>query len=299
MNKAQLNRLAILLAQNSMREGLSPTALPGVEIFRASSASTPIPVVYNPSLCVLAQGQKNILWNSACFDYTVGQFLVVTVDLPLQSQITEASISSPYLLLKVDLDTSLIAELLPCTPFPERPAITGGKGLVVGAIESDAAAAIMRLAELMATPEHIPALAETTRREVIYRLLSGPHGASIALMANRDSCLHRIGKSVRRIKDEFHTVLSVAKLAEHAGMSISSFHFHFKNVTGQSPLQFQKSLRLHAARNLMAAGNLDAASSAFRVGYESVSQFSREYARMFGNPPARDIHKLKQQRERR
>lgn len=294
MNTDQLQMLGSLLEQNSKQEGITPTAIPGVEIFRASSTTTPLPVVYNPSLCILAQGQKHVFVGEEVFTYTAGQFLTVTVDLPLQSQITRATTSAPYMLLKMDINAAQITELLPFTNRDGRLDNAAGKGLFVGEIDEPTADAVMRLADLLTTPEHIPVLAEQSKRELLYRLLCSDSGPLIAQVAFKDSHLHRISKAIDWIKQQFHQQLSVAHLADLAGMSVSSFHAHFKTITGLSPLQYQKSLRLLAARNLMAAEDLDAATSAYQVGYESPSQFSREYTRMFGNPPGRDISLLKQ-----
>jgi len=294
MKPLQLLTLKKLLEQNSRQEGITPTVIPGVEIFKASSTSTPLPTVYQPSLCVLAQGEKQVFVGADVYQYRAGQFLTVTVDLPLHSQITKASATDPYLLLKVNIETALIAELYSHIPTEKPLSATAGRALFVGEMDSATADAVMRLADLMMTPEHIPILAESTKRELFYRLLCSNFGPLIAQMAIKDSSLHRISKAIQWVKQEFRKPLSVEDLAQLAGMSVSSFHAHFKNITGLSPLQYQKSIRLLAARNLMAAENLDAASTAYQVGYESPSQFSREYARMFGNPPARDINLLKQ-----
>lgn len=292
MEQAQLTSLIQLFAPHAHQEGITPSVIPGVDIFKASSMTTPLPVVYQPSLCVLVQGQKRVFMGREVFTYDAGQFLTVTVDLPLQSQITIATAAAPYLLLKMEMDATVIAELLPHTLPGKHPA--DGKGLFVGEIDAATTASIMRLAELLESPEDIPVLAESLKREVLYRVLCGEFGNVIAQLAMKDSHLQRVNKAVQIIKQQYREPLSVAFLAELAGMSVSSFHSHFKNVTGLSPLQYQKSLRLLAARNLMAAEDLDAATSAYQVGYESASQFSREYARMFGNPPARDISQLRQ-----
>lgn len=294
MKPLQLLTLKKLLEQNSKQEGITSTVIPGVEIFKASSTSTPLPTVYQPSLCVLAQGEKQVFVGADVFQYRAGQFLTVTVDLPLHSQITKASATEPYLLLKVNIDSALIAELYSHTPVANPLSATVGKALFVGEMNSATADAAMRLADLMSTPEHIRVLADSTKRELFYRLLCSNFGPLIAQMAVKESSLHRISKAIQWIKQEFRNPLSVDGLAQLAGMSVSSFHAHFKNITGLSPLQYQKSIRLLAARNLMAAESLDAATTAYQVGYESPSQFSREYARMFGNPPARDINLLKQ-----
>lgn len=292
MNSDQLQALNSLLEQSSKQEGITPTAIPGVEVFRASSTTTPLPVVYNPSLCILGQGQKQVFVGDDVFIYNAGQLLTVTVDLPLQSQITRATATAPYLLLKMEIDAALITELLPYTN--RHLDGTVGKGLFVGGMDVPTTDAVMRLAALLTTPEHIPVLAEQNKREVLYRLLCSDAGPLIAQMAFKDGHLHRISKAIEWIKNQFRYPLSVPHLADLAGMSVSSFHAHFKAITGLSPLQYQKSLRLLAARNLMAAEDLDAAASAYQVGYESPSQFSREYTRMFGNPPGRDISLLKQ-----
>jgi AraC-like DNA-binding protein len=294
MKPLQLLTLKKLLEQNSRQEGITPTVIPGVEIFKASSTSTPLPTVYQPSLCVLAQGEKQVFVGTDRYQYRAGQFLTVTVDLPLHSEITKASAAEPYLLLKVNIEMTLIAELYSLIPTEKPLSATAGKALVVGEMDAATADAVMRLADLMTTLEHIPVLAESIKRELFYRLLCSDFGPLIAQTAIKDSSLHRISKAIQWVKQEFRKPLSVEDLARLAGMSVSSFHTHFKNITGLSPLQYQKSIRLLAARNLMAAENLDAASTAYQVGYESPSQFSREYARMFGNPPARDINLLKQ-----
>src|SRR5687768_11662400 len=232
MNIDQLKTLRTLLEQNSRNEGITPTTMPGVEIFKATSTTAPLPVVYQPSLCVLAQGQKQVFMDRNIFDYKAGQFLTVTVDLPLHSQITQATPAEPYLLLKVDMDAALIAELSSHIGRNNHGDSTAGKGLFVGDIDSSTASAVMRLAELLQTPEHIPVLAEQTKREMFYRLLCGSYGPLILQMAIKDSHLRRIGNAVQCIKKEFRNPLSVTHLADIAGMSVSSFHAHFKTITG-------------------------------------------------------------------
>lgn len=294
MNDPQLLRLTELLARNSAKEGLGDTVVPGLKIFRAESPSISLPVIYQPSLCILAQGAKRVFWSDNTYDFLPGKFLTVTLDLPLQSQIIEASPERPYLLMELALDASLIAELLPFTPWAGKSFASKSRSLFVGDIDAGTAFSIMRLAELMSAPQDIPVLADSLRREAMYRLLCGKHGQCVALLASRDSYLHRIGLAVQRIKENFRSSLSIPELATLVGMSTSSFHLHFKNITGVSPLQYQKTLRLMEARYLMSAKDIDATTSAYEVGYESPSQFSREYARMFGNPPARDIAQLHQ-----
>lgn len=294
MRLDQVQTLVPILEQNSNQWGITPTLVPGVAIFKANSTTTPLPLVYQPSLCILVQGEKHIFIGDETYCYRPGQLLTVTLDLPLHSQITAASEASPYLLLKIELDAALIAELYPFVQIEKSQEQPYAKGLFIGDLNDVTMDAVVRLAELIANPHHIAALANQTKREIFYRLLCGPQGALIAQIAVQDSYLQRIAKALQFIKEDFKAALSVPYLAQMAGMSVSSFHAHFKNITGISPLQYQKSLRLMAARNLMLAENMDAATTAYRVGYESPSQFSREYARMFGSPPGRDVQQLKQ-----
>lgn len=289
-----LNALRPILDQNSEQPGLSSTAVPGVQIFKAYSITAPLPLVYQPSLCLLVQGEKQIVLGREEYQYRPGQLLTVTLDLPLQSQITAASETSPYLLLKIALDSALIAELYPYVGLEKPHEASCAKGLFVAELDDEVLSAALRLAQLIAAPQHVAALANQTKREFFYRLLCSQQGSQIAQIAVQDSHLQRIAKALHWIKEDFQAPLSVPQLAQMAGMSVSSFHAHFKNITGLSPLQYQKSLRLMAARTLMLAEQHDAASTAYRVGYESPSQFSREYARMFGSPPGRDVEQLRQ-----
>jgi len=294
MHLDYLQTLRPILDQNSKHWGLSPTAVPGVHTFKANSITTPLPLVYQPSLCVLAQGEKHIFIGDEVHRYQPGQWLAVTLDLPLHSQITAASEANPYLLLKIELDAVLIAELYPYVQSAKPLEQSYAKGLFIGELDAETMGAVVRLAQLIANPQHVAALASQTKREIFYRLLCSQQGALIAQIAVQDSYLQRIAKALHWIKEDFQSPLSVPKLAQMAGMSVSSFHAHFKNITGLSPLQYQKSLRLMAARTLMLAEDQDAATTAYQVGYESPSQFSREYARMFGSPPGRDVQQLRQ-----
>lgn len=294
MRLDHLQTLGPILEQNSNQWGITPTQVPGVAIFKANSTTTPLPLVYQPSLCILVQGEKHIFIGDETYRFQPGQLLTVTLDLPLHSQITAASEARPYLLLKIELDAVLIAELYPFVQIEKSQEQPYAKGLFIGDVNDVTMDAVVRLADLIANPHHIAVLANQTKREIFYRLLCGPQGPFIAQIAVQDSYLQRIAKALQWIKQNIQSALSVPHLAHMAGMSVSSFHAHFKNITGISPLQYQKSLRLMAARNLMLAEDMDAATTAYRVGYESPSQFSREYARMFGSPPGRDVQQLKQ-----
>lgn len=295
MNKIQQKEFTSLIDKYSSSEGLNETDLPGVSLFRASSTEMPVPDVYEPSLCFIAQGYKQVMLDKEIYRYGPSQYLIVSVDLSIVSQIMKVSKDNPYLLLIIDIDLQQLAELLLHTghsiPFRDKTY----RGLFVGRVDEEIGDCVLRLTRLLGgTPEDIAVLAAQTMREIYYRLLSSDYGEPLAQIALKGSHMQRIASAIRKIKTDYQQHISVDELAQLAGMSVSSFHAHFKSVTAMSPLQFQKSIRLIKARNLMVADEMDATSTAYHVGYESPSQFNREYARMFGNPPRRDreLHKL-------
>lgn len=227
------------------------------------------------------------------YHYDASEYLIVSVDLPVIAQITEASKDQPYFVIKIDIDLQQLSELLVHTGLPPRRNSANKRGLFVGKLDDSISECILRLAKLLDKPQDIPILATQTMRELYYRLLTSDDGDTVAQIALEGSHMQRIASALQKIKNEFQQKINIEELAELVGMSLSSFHAHFKSVTAMSPLQYQKSLRLMEARNLMIVNAMDAASSAYQVGYESSSQFNREYARMFGNPPGRDIRLLK------
>lgn len=287
--------LSSIIGKYSILDGETASAIPGVSLFKASSVATALPSVYNPCLCIIAQGHKEVMLNKEIYRYGPSQYLIVSVDLPMMNQITSASEHEPYLLLKIDIDLQQLSELLIHIGHPARTSAATERGLFVGNVDQAMGDSILRLARLLDTPEDIPILAAQTIREIFYRILRSDYGDTVAQIALRGSHMQRIAAAIQKIKSSFHEAICVDDLAALAGMSISSFHAHFKSVTAMSPLQFQKSLKLMEARNLMITKDMDAARSAYEVGYESPSQFSREYARMFGNPPARDISLMRTQ----
>jgi AraC-like DNA-binding protein len=238
---------------------------------------------------VIVQGAKQVLLEEEMYRYAPPQFLAVSVDLPLLGQVVEASAERPYLCLQIEIDPRQIGELI--AQSRDAPWFRGDtpRGLFIGTLDGATQEAVLRLARLLETPGDIPVLAPMMLREFHYRLLSGDYGPVIAQMAIAGSNTHKIGQIIRKIKTHLAAPLRVEDLAAIANMSPSSFHQHFKAVTAMSPLQYQKRLRLTEARHILLSENIDAASTAYRVGYQSVSQFSREYARMFGAPPIRDI----------
>lgn len=292
-DKHQQKTIIDLIARHTNADGLTVSPLPMVSFYRYTDVNKPIPSVYEPSLCIIVQGSKDVMLGKDVYGYGAMEFLVASVNLPIIGNITEASQSKPYFVLQVDIDVKQISELL--SSMKKTP-VTSKKtelGLFIGEVDKGLAESVVRLLQLMDTPDDIPILAESIRREVYYRMLCSEYGDAISQIALKGSPMHRISMAIKKLRQDFSRSISVDELAALSDMSVSSFHAHFKSVTNMSPLQFQKSIRLMEARNLMISNSLDAASTAYRVGYESPSQFSREYSRMFGNPPARDVEQLR------
>jgi AraC-like DNA-binding protein len=285
--------LAVLVDKYSSGEGVQATAVRGLFCIRLSAPNMKLPSVYQPSICVIVQGAKQVLLEEEIYRYAPPQFLAVSVDLPLLGQVVEASAERPYLCLQIEIDPRQIGELIAQSRDAEWSRDDTPRGLFVGTLDGATQEAVLRLARLLETPRDIPVLAPMMLREFHYRLLSGDYGPVIAQMAIAGSNTRKIGEIIRKIRTHLAAPIRVEDLAAIANMSPSSFHQHFKAVTAMSPLQYQKRLRLTEARHILLSENVDAASTAYRVGYQSVSQFSREYARMFGAPPIRDIEGIR------
>jgi AraC-like DNA-binding protein len=293
LEKDNQAELADLVTRFSSGEGIHPTAVQGLDCIRLSAPQLPLPSVYEPCICVIVQGAKQVLLEEEIYRYAPPQFLAVSVDLPLVAQVTEARAESPYLCLAIALDARTIADLISQSGDPSWSRGDTARGLFVGEMDAAMQESVLRLARLLDTPKDIPALAPLMLREFHYRLLSSPYGATVAQMAIAGSNMHKISQILRRLKTRLAEPIRVDELASMANMSPSSFHQHFKAVTAMSPVQYQKRLRLTQARHILLAEQADAATAAYRVGYQSVSQFSREYARMFGAPPKRDTDGLR------
>jgi len=281
-------------------EGLNTTSIAGLDLFRANSTNSCMgSSIYDPSLCLIAQGAKTIWLGDRELDYGPLSCLVSSVHLPVLGKITQASPEQPYLGLKLTIDpqevTDLMLELgdaiLHMEDHPECAESACGLGRVQA--EKSQVEAMLRLLKLLDTPADAPILAPLARREILYRALTGEIGPRLRKLAVADSQVHRVSKVISVLKDRFSEPLRVRELADMANMSESALYHSFKQVTRMSPLQFQKKLRLHEARRLMVAQGLEAATASFRVGYESPSHFSREYSRLFGNPPRADVVKLR------
>lgn len=293
MRPSQLNELSRLIDSFSGgTDGLHATAISGVHCLRFSKTNASMPTVYLPSLCVVAQGRKSVYLGAETYAYRPAQYLAVSVDLAVIGEVTEASRERPYLCLQIQLDAMELAELyLQDNHRSDRTAATE-RGIFLGDMDEVLSDAVVRLANLLETPQDIAMLAPMIKREIYYRLLRGPNGNAIVQLAQTGSQMQRIATAVQKLKAEYDKSFAVEALASEVGMSPSSFHAHFKAVTAMSPLQYQKRIRLLEARRIMLAEKRDALSTAYQVGYESASQFSREYARLFGLPPGRDIQRL-------
>jgi AraC-like DNA-binding protein len=262
-------------------------------LFRSSAPSEPTHAVYEPALCLVAQGRKQVLLADELYTYDPVHYLLVSVDLPIVGQVVEATPQTPYLGLRLDLDPVQIGALIAEADLPPPSSRLSGRALAVSRLDAALLDAMARLLRLLETPEHLRMLAPPIVREILYRLLVGEQGARLRHIALGNSQTQRIGRAIDLLRRNFAEPLRIDDLASAANMSASGLHHHFKAVTAMSPLQYQKHLRLQEARRLMLGEDLDAATAGFRVGYESPSQFSREYRRLFGAPPLRDITRLR------
>lgn len=287
--------LAALVAQytDDKGNGAHQTAIAQLEFMRESSASTAICSVFEPVLAIVIQGKKEALLGEETYQYGAAQYLVISVDLPLSGFVTEATPDKPYLGFKLNLDPvqlcDIIAQIQPNTEKKENSV----RGLFVSNADVALLDCAIRLTRLLDTPQDIPFLAPMMIREIYYRLLIGEQSEAVRQIATAGSNMQRIAEVIKLLKANFTKSLRVEDLAEQANMSAASFHRHFRKVTSMSPLQYQKQLRLLEARRLMLVDNADATNAAYQVGYESPSQFSREYSRMFGSPPIKDIERLR------
>ncbi len=268
-------------------EGLAATPLQGVGLMRAYAPTGIMKSIYKPLVCLILQGAKRVMVGQGTYDFAAGQSAIVSADVPVVSRITQASQAEPYLALAIELDTTVLLDLSAQIGGPNDA------GAAIPAVlidDTDAAVAdcALRLVRLLDRTEAIPLLQPSIVRELHYWLLAGRHGRAVRGLAHTDGATHRVARAVAMLRSEFDRPLRIERLAAVAGMSSSSFHHHFRAVTSLSLLQFQKQLRLIEARRRMLSDGLSASRAAFEVGYESVSQFTREYGRMFGLPPGRD-----------
>ena len=291
-----LAELARSIVQFSDGDGVHATAVPRMTLVRTSQPTLPLHAVQNPTICIIAQGSKQVLLGDRQFQYGAGNSFVVSVDVPVIGQVKVASPEEPYLCIRLDLDLPLLGSVL----LDVGPELLGGDayGATEGLTVADATVEIVetatRMVRLLGSPEDIRVLAPLFERELLYRLLRGPHAAALRQIAWGGSRMQQVNRAIGWIRRNFDQPFSMDALAEEARMSASALHQHFKTVTAMSPLQYQKQLRLQEARRLILTNTCDAATAGHNVGYDSPSQFSREYARMFGAPPLRDIARLRE-----
>ncbi len=292
-SELQQAELAALIDRLTPSDGTHETAIVPLKLYRSSTPLTAIHGVYKPSLCLIARGSKQVMLGEEVYLYDPSHFLLVAVDLPVISQVAEATPEAPYLSLSLDIDPRQISALVTELSLPETPALPTTRGIGVGGLDSLMRGTFIRLLRLLDAPQHVPVLAPLIEREILYLILASEQGAVLRRIAFAGSELEGILKALHRLKLCFAEPLKVDELAREAHMSLSVFHQHFKAVTTLTPLQYQKRLRLQEARRLMLAEAVDAATASFQVGYESPSQFSREYHRLFGDSPRRDMARLR------
>jgi len=269
--------------------GEKKTDIPALSLYRRSAPTPCNPATYEPSLSVFVQGRKRINLGGTTYLCDESMFLLTSVDVPVVSQIVTASEHVPLLSLRLALDMAVVREIISREDLPEPAGPSQARGIAIGKTTAELLSACSRLIDLLNTPEDIRFLSDTIQREIVYRLLRGPQGEHLRAIATFGDQSHRTAQAIAWLKANFDKPLRIEQLAGVARMGNSTLHHQFRALTAMSPLQYQKQLRLHAARDRMLMDGLDAASAAFEVGYESASQFSREYRRFFGQPPIRDI----------
>lgn len=269
--------------------------LPGLYLSRASVPLQPVHSVLEPSVCVIAQGSKEVLLGESRYRYDSSQYLLATLELPRVSQVLEASKERPYLALRLELAPTLVGAVLAEAGHTWPRAHTEVRAIAVSPLDLNLLDAFVRLVRLLEAPDDAQVLLPLYTREIIYRLLSGEQGGRLRHLALQGGYTTHIARAVERLRQDFDQSLRVESLARELGMSVSGFHHHFKAVTALSPLQFQKRLRLQEARRLMLGEDLAAQVAAYRVGYRDASQFNREYKSLFGVPPIRDVHRLREE----
>jgi AraC-like DNA-binding protein len=286
--------LSARVARLAPADGMHQSAFAPLALIRGTVPTVCMPTVYQPSLAFVVQGRKRALLNDEVFHYDALNYLVVSVTLPVMGQVLEATPERPYLCLRMSLDLAEIARLL--LELGDRGAapVTADRGLFVARMDEPLLDAVLRMVKLLDTPQHIAVLAPVVQREIYYRVLRGELGRRLVDLAEGDGGNHRIVRAIEWLKQRYAAPLRIEELADAVHMSASALHHRFKAVTAMSPLQYQKHLRLHEARRLMFTDGIECATAGHRVGYESPSQFSREYRRLFGAPPRAEVARLRE-----
>jgi AraC-like DNA-binding protein len=291
---AELRRkLAAQIGAHAQNVGETLTAITGLLLFRRTTPTPCYRAAYEPSLNVFAQGRKRINLGGKSYVCDASSFLLSSIDVPVESQIIEASDNVPMLSMMLRLDMAAVREIITSEEMPDVEPSASGAGLAVGETTAGLLEACTRLIDLLDSPHDIPFLSRLIQREIVYRLLCSPQGSRLRSIATTGDLSNRTAKAITWLKTNYAKPLHMDELAQVARMGVSTLHHQFRALTAMSPLQYQKQLRLQAARRRMLMDGLDATSVAFEVGYESVSQFNREYSRMFGQPPMRDVKALR------
>ncbi len=287
--KSKLAELANSIARFATSDGTYETNFSPLSLIRSSENASPVYTVYEPSICLVAQGSKLVLLGEEAYSYGPSQYFAVSVDLPISGQVTDTSIEQPYLAVRLQINPQQVLELIQDTDHHRNGRGSISRGLYVSHASSDMLDAFLRLVRLLDTPDDLAILAPMIAREILYRALQDGQGDVLRQIAPGAGHAASIAEVIRRIRECYHEPLRIEDLATEVGMSSSSLHRRFRDVTAMSPLQFQKQIRLQEARQMLLSEPAQAAEVAFRVGYESPSQFNREYARLFGKPPMGDI----------
>jgi len=288
-----LSALAYALGSFAQTDGDYTTAIPALTLHRRSAPTEPLHCIYSLGLGVIAQGAKQVMLGDEVINYSPGRSMLTTIDLPVVSHVTHASVRKPFLGLLLTLDSRQIVQMASELDLPRPSRERTFRPVSIERLDEALLDALIRLVELLEEPTLVPRLAPLIQQEITVRLLTGRYGPQLHHLVAVGSPSHQIAKAVAWLKQNFTHVLHVDDLAARTHMSPSTFRLHFRAITGMSPLQFQKQLRLQEARQLMLNQSLDAGNAGGRVGYESASQFSREYSRLFGAPPQRDIRRMR------
>jgi AraC-like DNA-binding protein len=289
-----IDTLAREIGRIAQNDGSCPTAIPQLTLYRCSTKTQPMHCLYGLGLAIIAQGGKQVSLADQVLSYGPGQSLLTTLDLPVVAQITQADLARPFLSMLLTLETRALVQLAAEMELPPLPREPPPRAIALNPVDAPLLDAVIRLVRLLDEPALIPRIAPLVQQEIMVRLLSGPHGPYLRHLLAAGSPSHQVARAMAWLRQNFSSDVLMDDLAARAHMSPSTFRQHFRDLTGMSPLQYQKQLRLQEARQLMLNHALDASNTAARVGYESVSQFNREYSRLFGAPPQRDIKRMRQ-----
>ncbi|TCU69362.1 AraC family transcriptional regulator [Bradyrhizobium sp. R2.2-H] len=288
MSSSLLKAVTSYIEAQGGGQGLFPTQISSVNIMRSFQRRLPLQQIYRPSICVVIQGAKQILIGEEMVQYGAMECLTIGMELPATGRIVEAGPDSPYMGVTIEFDLAIMRDVLENLETPPTLPPDSGRCVFVSKVDGPLADCVLRIIRMNEAPQAIPILYPSVMREICYWLLSSPHGGKLCRLVLPETNTARISRAIHLIRTDLARMLRVEQLAEAARMSLSSFHQHFKALTSMTPLQFQKQLRLIEARRLMVTENASVTEAAYQVGYESASQFSREYSRMFGAPPKRD-----------